>query len=131
MELIRDARRLGAAAASAALTGAVVASAVVARAQARLVLTIAAAYGFDPAAEDRVREVLTLLRVPRLSEPTRASLAHLARMVTSIAARRAAARVVPFGSAVAAAIQAGRGTADVAQRAIERYGRLSGPARYR
>jgi hypothetical protein len=130
-EFTRDARRMGAATSAGGLAGVLATAAVVARAQARLVLTIAAAYGVDPTAEDRALELLTLLRVPRLTEPTKTALWNLARVVAGVTVCRVAAQVMPFGAALAGAVQSNRATAGVAFRAIERYGRLTTPERYR
>jgi hypothetical protein len=129
LAMVRDARRVATATSTGGTIGAVATSVVLARHQVRTVLTIAAAYGVDPTAEERVGEVLDLLRVPRLTEPTRATLGNLARVVAAVAVRRAAAKLVPFGGAVASAIHGGRSTSDVAARAMERYGRPSGPRR--
>lgn len=115
-ELTRAARRAGAAGA----VGALLAVAVV---QARLVLTIAAVYGEDPTAEERVRDLLTLLRVPRLTEPTRPALTHVAAIAGGVAVRRAASRIIRLGGAVAGAVQGARSTHDVADRAMEHYRR--------
>ena len=129
-EWVRTARRQGAASGAAGVLGSVAATGVLARAQARLVLTIAAAYGFDPTAPQRARDLLDVLRVPRLTQPTTAALRNAGRVVAQFAARRVAARVMPFGgaragatigAAVAGATIGARSTRDVADRAMAHY----------
>ena len=84
-------------------------------------LTIAGAYGLDPTDSERGAELLRLLRVPRLTQPTMDALRSTARIVASIATRGVAARLMPFGAAVAGAVQGRSGTEAVAIRAIDYY----------
>jgi hypothetical protein len=101
---------------SLAMTG------VLAHAEARMVLTIAAAYGLDPTdEEDRGTELLRLLRVPRLTQPTTDALRNSGRIVAALAARRVAARLVPFGAVLAGAVQGVASSNDVAMRALAYY----------
>ena len=104
-ESIRSARRQGAASGAAGALGSAVATGMLARGHARLVLSIAAAYGFDPTAHERGRDLLVVLRVPRLTQP---------------------APAVPFGAAIAGATIGARSTRDVADRAVAHY-RSSAP----
>jgi hypothetical protein len=92
-----------------------------ARTHARLILTVAAAYGVDPTAEARVVDLLELLPVPRLTQPTLAAAGNVGRVMGAIAVRRIAARVVPFGASIAGAIHSGRTTEDIARRAVDRF----------
>jgi hypothetical protein len=118
---VRTARRHGAGALLGGATGAVAAAAVLARTQASLVLTVAAAYGVDPTAEARAREILDLLRVPRLTQPGLVATLNGGRLVGGVALRRLAARALPFGAAVVGAIHSGRSTEAVALRAVQAY----------
>jgi hypothetical protein len=126
-ELTREARRSGAGSAMAGRTGAmasagaVVSVSAVARVQIRLALTVAALYGLDPTGEARIREVADLLRVPRLTQPAMAAVGNVGRLAASVAVRRVAARLMPFGAAVAGAVHGGRSTEDLAIRAISRF----------
>ena len=117
-ECTRLARRRGAAAGT---VGALATIGVFAHAQSRLVLTIAAAYGFDPTSEARARELVRILRVPRFTEPTVAALADSGRLMAGYAARALVNRIVPFGASLVGAVQAGRDSADVAARAVRFY----------
>jgi hypothetical protein len=92
-----------------------------ARTHARLILTVAAAYGVDPTAEARVVDLLELLPVPRLTQPTVAAASNVGRVLGAIAVRRIAARVAPFGASIAGAIHSGRSTEDLARRAVDRF----------
>ena len=91
------------------------------RTLASLVLTIAAVYGEDPTAEARTRDLLELLPIPRLTESSLAAAGNVGRLLGAVGVRRVAARLMPFGAAVAGAIHSGRVTEDVAMRAIDRY----------
>jgi hypothetical protein len=71
---------------------------MLARTHASLILTVAAAYGSDPTAEARVRDLLELLPVPRLTQPTLAAAGNVGRVFGAFALRRIAARVLPFGA---------------------------------
>ena len=91
------------------------------RTQARLVLTIAAAYGADPMAEDRVQDLMELLPIPRLMQAPFAAAAAVGRLLGAVAVRRVGAQLMPFGAAVTGAIHSGRTTQDLATRAINRF----------
>ena len=121
---VRLARRRGALAGGPLVTA--TGASLIAVTQARAVLHIAAAYGLDPGAEERAAELLILLRVPRLTEPTGAVLADLGRAVFGYAVRRAGSRLLPFGAALVGGLIGARATADVATRAIVHYRPLRG-----
>jgi hypothetical protein len=125
------ARRQGMAVGSAGFLGSLALTGTLAQAQTRLVLTIAAAYGEDPTASERVDDVLELLRVPRLTEPAMAATGHAAKTAGTFAVQRIAARLVPFGGAIAAALQGSRSTQDVAARAMQLYRQRRNPSRSR
>jgi len=120
-EITRVARRRGAATGTAGPVGSLAAAGVLAHVHSRLVLTIAAAYGFDPTHDERARELVRLLRVPRFTEPTGAALIDSGRLVAGYAARAVVDRLVPFGGAIIGAAQAGRGATDVGARAARYY----------
>jgi hypothetical protein len=120
-ELVRTARRQGAGALLGGAAGAGAALAVLARTHVRLVLTVAAVYHLDPTAEARGREVLDLLRLPRLTQPGVVAGLNGARLMGALGARRLAARTVPFGAAIAGAIHSGRSTEALAVRAVQAY----------
>jgi hypothetical protein len=120
-ESVRSARKQGAASGAAGVIGSVVGTGLLARGHARLVLTIAAAYGFDPTDRERARDLLVVLRVPRLTSPAPTALRNAGRVVASFASRRIAARVMPLGAAVAGATIGARSTRDVADRAMAHY----------
>jgi hypothetical protein len=120
-ELIRTARRQGAGALFGGAAGSGAALAVLARTHARLILTVAAVYGLDPTADARDREVLDLLRVPRLTQPGVVAGLNGGRVLGALAARRLAARAVPFGAAIAGIIHSGRSTEALAVRAVRAY----------
>jgi hypothetical protein len=126
-EAARAARRHGAGTGAAGPMGSVAAIGMLAGSQARLVLTIAAAYDFDPNSEERVRDLLVLLRIPRLTQPTFAALRNAGRVVSGYATRRVAAKFVPFGAAIAGAVQGGRSTDDLATRAIALFRARTSP----
>jgi hypothetical protein len=115
------ARRHGAGTAAAGLAGSVAGVGDLARIQARLVLTVAAAYGADPTSMDRARELLELMRIPRLTQPTLAAVRNGGRLFGAVLLRRVAAALVPLGGAIAGAVHGGRSTDDLAMRAVERY----------
>jgi hypothetical protein len=117
-EYTRLARRRGAAAGT---VGALATIGVLAHAQSRLVLTIAAAYGYDPTSEARARDLVRILRVPRFTQPTVAALADSGRLVAGYAARVLVNRLVPFGASLVGVVQAGRDSADVTARAVRFY----------
>ena len=75
----------------------------------------------DPTGEARVRDLLELLRVHRLTQPGRAAAGNLGRLGGGVAVVRAAARLLPFGAAVAGAVHGGRGCDDLGRRAIDHY----------
>jgi hypothetical protein len=120
-EHIRVARRQGAGSAVAGPAGPWLGLGLRGRTEARLALTVAAVYGLDPTGEARVRDLLELLRVPRLTQPGRAAAGNLGRLAGGVAVVRAAARLLPFGAAVAGAVHGGRGCDDLGRRAIDRY----------
>ena len=120
-EHIRSARRQGAGAAVAGPAGAWLGLGLRGRTGVRLALTVAAVYGSDPTGEARVRDLLELLRVPRLTQPAPVAVGNLGRLAGGVAVVRAAARLMPFGSAVAGAVHSGRACDDLARRAIDRY----------
>ncbi len=117
----RVSRQQGAASGAAGIFGSLAAAGVLAHTQARLVLTIAAAYGADPTSAERAHDLVELLRVPRLTQPTLAAARNAGRLASGLVARRVAARLMPFGAAVAGAVQGGRSTEDVAARATAHY----------
>jgi hypothetical protein len=121
VEYAKLARRQGAASGPAGLWGSMTASGIFAHTQARLVLTIAAIYGEDPASEDRVRDLLELLRVPRFTQPAPAALGNIGRLFAGLALRHAAARSLPFGAALATAVQGRRSIEDLAGRTVQHY----------
>jgi hypothetical protein len=92
-----------------------------------LVLTIAATYGFDPTVHERARDLLHVLRAPRLTQPTAAAVRNAGRVVAGFAAQRVAARLLPWGAAVAGAVIGTRSTRDVADRAMAHYRRQGAP----
>jgi hypothetical protein len=94
---------------------------MLARTHASLILTVAAAYGSDPTAEARVRDLLELLPVPRLTQPTLAAAGNVGRVFGAFALRRIAARVLPFGAPIASMVHSGLSTEQVALRAIDRF----------
>ncbi|MDT5027172.1 MAG: hypothetical protein QOE61_3598 [Micromonosporaceae bacterium] len=122
-ESVRTARWQGAATGAAGVLGSMAATGLLAHVQARLVLTIAAAYGFDPTAHERARDLLNMLRAPRLTQPTPAAVRNAGRVVAGVAAGRVAARLLPLGAAVAGATIGARSTRDVAERATTHYRR--------
>jgi hypothetical protein len=117
-EHIRVARRE--AMANATALGAWAEVGLLGRTQARLALTIAAVYGADPTAEDRVRDLLALLPIPRL-QPSLATAGKVGRLLGAVVVRRMGARMIPFGAAVAGVIHSGRTTEDVGLRAIAHF----------
>jgi hypothetical protein len=124
---VRTARWQGAATGTAGVLGSVAASGLLAHAHARLVLTIAATYGFDPTVHERARDLLHVLRAPRLTQPTAAAVRNAGRVVAGFAAQRVAARLLPWGAAVAGAVIGTRSTRDVADRAMAHYRRQGAP----
>jgi hypothetical protein len=124
---VRTARWQGAATGAAGVLGSVAATGLLAHAQARLVLTIAATYGFDPTTHERARDLLHVLRAPRLTQPTSAAVRNAGRVVAGFAAQRVAARLLPLGAAVAGATIGARSTRDVADRAMAHYRRQAPP----
>jgi hypothetical protein len=116
-ELARAGRRQAIGTGAVRLAGPVVVTGTLARTQAELVLTIAAAYGLDPADPERARDLIVLLQAPVLAGPKTTAAVRTARIVAGVAARLAAARLVVLGGATVAALQSTRATADVAERA--------------
>ncbi len=94
---------------------------MLARTHAGLVLTVAAAYGADPTADARVRDLLELLPVPRLTQPTLAAAGNVGNIVGAFAVRRIAARLLPFGAPIAGMIHSGLSIEQVALRAVDRF----------
>ncbi len=122
-QFTKVARREGLANGAAGLLGSLAATGALARTHARLVLHIAAAYGLDPRAPERARDLVELLRIPRRSEPARAAVADSGRLIGPFLLRRASARLLPFGAAIAAAVHGGQSTTDLAARAMRHYRR--------
>jgi hypothetical protein len=120
-EHVARARRIGLGALFGGAVGSVTSLALLARTQARMVLTIAAGYGHDPTAEARGRELLDLLRAPRLTQPGMVAALNGGRLLGGIAFRRVAARLVPFGAGMVGALHSGRSTEAVAIRALAAY----------
>jgi hypothetical protein len=120
-EAIRTTRRVGAGGGAAGLLGTAAGAAALARTQARLVLTIAAAYDVDPTDDARVRELLDLLHAPRLTQPTAHAVRNAGRLAVATMVQRLAKRLVPFGSAVVGSVQSGRSTEMLAARATAYY----------
>ena len=120
-QFTRRARRNGAATGISGPLGTLASAGVLALDQASLVLHVAAAYGEDPTSPNRAADLLLLLKVPRRSEPLLSALANASRLASGYGLRSLAARVLPFGAAVAGAVVGGRGTADVAERAVFHY----------
>ena len=120
-QFTKVARREGLANGAAGLLGSLAATGALARTHARLVLHIAAAYGLDPRAPERARDLVALMRIPRRSEPALAAVADSGRLIGPFLVRRASARLVPFGAAIAAAVHGGQSTTDLAARAIRHY----------
>lgn len=118
---VRLAYRRGALAGASGAFGRVTGTVLVAQVQARLVLHVAAAYGTDPTSEERTAELATLLRVPRVTEPTGAAAVEVGRLISGYAITRVASRIVPFGLAALGSLTGGRGTEAVAARAIQFY----------
>ncbi len=125
MDAVRLARRQGVASGAGGVLGTTTAGALLVHSHARLVLTIAAAYGFDPTARERAHDLLVVLRVPRLTQPAPAALRNAGRFVASFAVRRAAAHLMPFGAAIAGATIGARGTRAVADRATAHFRRAA------
>ena len=125
-DFARASRRHGAASGAAGLLGSLAAVGVLAHLQARLVLTIAAAYGVDPTSEERARDLIELLRVPRLNQPSFAMARNAGELIGGLAASRVAARLMPFGAAVAGAVRGARSTETVAARATAHYRSITG-----
>jgi hypothetical protein len=120
-QFTRLARRNGAATGISGPLGTLASAGVLAHAQASLVLHVAAAYGQDPTSPDRAADLLLLLKVPRRSEPLLSALADASRLASGYGLRSLAARMLPFGAALAGAVAGIRGTADVADRAVALY----------
>nr|WP_117215929.1 EcsC family protein [Allorhizocola rhizosphaerae] len=144
----------GAVSGAAGLPGAIVDFGVLAWNQARMVLSIAAAYGHDPQDPDRATDLLVLQRVHGMASAARLALGvaagrttagtamvssggtarvvgqlslKLARMAGMRAVKRVAAKVVPGASIVFGSWANRSATRDLAARAITHY-RPSVPA---
>jgi hypothetical protein len=120
-EAIRTTRRVGAGGGAAGLLGTAASAGPLARTQARLVLTIAAAYGVDPTEDTRAREILDLVHAPRLTQPTADAVRNAGRLAAAVAVRRLATRATPLGAAIVGAVQSGRSTERLAARAMAHY----------
>ena len=90
------------------------------RAQASLVLTIAAVYGADPTAPERAEDLLAVLPLPRLTQRGSAAARNAGRLLAAVALRRVAGRVAPFGATVASIVHSELSMEAVARRAITR-----------
>jgi len=146
---VNHARLSGAVSGAAGLPGAAVDVGVLAWTQARMVLHVAAAYGYDPTHRDRAAELLVLQRVHKVAETARLALGvaagreraatlftrtdnplpraalrlavQLAKMAGVRAARRAVAKVVPGAAVVFGSWANSSATSDLAQRAEALY----------
>jgi uncharacterized protein (DUF697 family) len=107
----------------AGVFGAMAGAATLGYAQARLVLHIAAAYGHDATSEDRVKELLRLLRVPRLTEPTPTAALDVGRALSGWAMRRAVRRLGRGAIPIVGAYIGARSSGDIADRATAHYRR--------
>jgi uncharacterized protein (DUF697 family) len=144
------ARLSGAVSGATGLPGAVVDVGVLAWTQARMVLHIAAAYGHDPAAQDRATDLLVLQRVHKVAETARLALGvaagrerasrlfattggrpltgvmlklgvKLAQMAGIRAAKRMFAKIIPGASVVLGTWVNSAATKDLARRARALY----------
>ncbi|MEU4622234.1 EcsC family protein [Actinoplanes sp. NPDC023801] len=144
------ARVSGAVSGAAGLPGAVLDVGVLAWTQARMVLHVAAAYGTDPAAQERATDLLVLQRVHRVAETARTALGvaagrerasriftgdsgrplagvlmkvglKLAQMAGVRAAKRVFAKMVPGAGIILGTWANSAATKDLAQRAREHY----------
>jgi hypothetical protein len=143
---VRLSRVSGAAAGVAGAFGAVFDVGVLAWCQARMVLYIAAIHGYDPTAQDRAAELLTLQNVHKVIGRARVALEvaarrspaselvqqgggmgalalALAKMAGLRVAKRAVMKVVPFASVPLGALANGSSTKALADRAIALYRR--------
>jgi hypothetical protein len=107
----------------AGVFGATAGAATLGYAQARLVLHIAAAYGHDATSEDRVKELLRLLRVPRLTEPTPTAALDVGRALSGWALRWAVRRLGRGAIPIVGAYVGARTSGDIADRATAHYRR--------
>jgi hypothetical protein len=146
----QHARLSGAVSGAAGLPGAVVDVGVLAWTQCRMVLHVAAAYGVDPAATERVTELLVLQRVHKAAEAARLALGvatgreraarlfagkpdvplsrvmlplglSLARMTGLRAARSMAAKLIPGAAVILGTWANSTATTDLARRARQLY----------
>jgi hypothetical protein len=154
---LNHARLSGAVSGAAGLPGAVVDVGVLAWTQARMVLHVAAAYGFDPTQSDRATDLLVLQRVHKVAQTARLALgvaagreraavlfaragaapigrvmlrlgAKLAHMAGVRAAKRIFAKVIPGASIVLGTWANSAATTDLARRAVALYGQQGPPA---
>jgi hypothetical protein len=145
------ARVSGAVSGAAGLPGAVLDVGVLAWTQARMVLHVAAAYGTDPAAQERATDLLVLQRVHKVAETARTALGvaagrerasriftgdsgrplagvlvkvgmKLAQMAGVRAAKRVFAKMVPGAGIILGTWANSTATKDLARRAREHYG---------
>jgi hypothetical protein len=94
---------------------------VLTRTHASLVLTIGAVYGAEPNSPDRAADLLAVLRVPRLTQSGPAAARNLGRLVASVAIRRMAGQIVPFGTTAASIVHSGGSMEAIGRRAINRF----------
>lgn len=147
---VNRARLSGAVSGAAGLPGAVVDVGVLAWTQARMVLHLAAAYGHDPAHEDRATDLLVLQKVHKVAQTARLALGvaagreragallsrsggaplgrvmlrlgvKLAQMAGVRAAKRIFAKVVPGAAIILGTWANSSATKDLAERATALY----------
>jgi len=107
----------------AGVFGAAAGASALGYAQARLVLHIAAAYGVDATSEDRVKDLLRLLRIPRLTEPTGRATLEVGRALSGWALRRAVRRLGRGAAPIVGAYLGARSSTELADRATAHYRR--------
>jgi hypothetical protein len=151
------ARLSGAVSGAAGLPGAVVDVGVLAWTQARMVLHVAAAYGYDPTHPERAADLLVLQRVHKAAQAARMALGvaagreraavlftraaampigrvmlrlgvKLAQMAGVRAVKRIFAKVVPGASIILGTWANSAATKDLARRAVAHYGSYGGQA---
>ncbi|BBH63733.1 hypothetical protein ACTI_04180 [Actinoplanes sp. OR16] len=145
-----QARLSGAVSGAAGLPGAVVDVGVLSWTQARMVLHVAAAYGYDPTGAERATELLILQRVHKYAETARTALgvaagrehasriftgasgAPMARVLVTLgvrlaqmagvrAAKRVVVKIIPLGGMVLGTWANSVATKDLARRTREHY----------
>lgn len=144
-KFVSRARLSGAVSGAAGLPGAIVDVGVLAWTQARMVLHMAAAHGYDPTHPDRATDLLVLQRVHKVSEAARLALGvaagrggagqlraptgrvmltlgiRLARMAGLRAAKRIFAKAVPGAAIILGTWANSTATTDLARRTGEHY----------